>query len=150
MFGATINFTALLSLALIVGAMFAVSLIFDPVGIDASTYVSQQQLAVRKLNTILPLLGALSVISVTAAALLARDDKVRAILLIATIMFIVAAGLITRFGNQPINVIIMSWQPNAVPAAWTEFRDQWWRWHMLRFCCGLIALALMIVATLVR
>lgn len=98
----------------------------------------------------MPLLGAFTIILVGVSALLARDDKVRFWLLIATVMFIIAAGLITRFGNQPINTIMMTWQPSTIPVEWTQLRDEWWRWHMLRLCSGLAALSLMIVATLIH
>ncbi len=150
MFDATINFTALLSLALVVGAMFGVWLIFDPAGLDAGSYLTQQQIGIRKLNTVMPLLGALSIILAAVLTFLARDNHVRLILLIGTVICIVAAGLITRFGNQPINTIVMTWQQCSAPAEWTQLRDEWWRCHILRFCFGFVGLSLMIVATIIR
>ncbi|HEY5363477.1 MAG TPA: DUF1772 domain-containing protein [Aestuariivirga sp.] len=150
MFDATINFTALLTAALIVGAMFGFWLILDPAGLDAGSYVTQQQIGIRKLNTVMPLLGALLIILTAWAAILARDDRVRLTLLIAAVICFVAAGVITRFGNQPINAIVMTWQAGSAPVEWTQLRDAWWRWHILRLCSGLAGLSLMIVATLVR
>lgn len=150
MFDATINFTALLVAALIVGAMFGVWLIFDPAGLDAGTYISQQQIGIRKLNTVMPLLGGLSIVLAAVAAIVARDDRARVTLLITAVICFIAAGVITRFGNQPINTIVMTWQAGSVPTDWTQFRDAWWRWHNMRLCCGLVGLSLMIVATLIR
>jgi hypothetical protein len=40
--------------------------------------------------------------------------------------FFVVAGLVTRFGNQPINAVVMTWQASAPPSGWEEARDQWW------------------------
>ncbi|MGE5669570.1 MAG: anthrone oxygenase family protein [Betaproteobacteria bacterium] len=60
----------------------------------------------------------------------------------------VAAGVVTRFGNQPINAQVMTWAPNAPPANWTDFRDWWWRWHTVRTVAMVAALAMLILATL--
>jgi len=40
----------------------------------------------------------------------------------------VAAGPITRFANQPINLIVTTWSADAPSADWTRHRDDWWRW----------------------
>jgi hypothetical protein len=57
-----------------------------------------------------------------------------------------AAGLITRFLNQPINAIVMAWLPAAPPADWTDLRDSWRHWHVVRLMCGVGGLLLLIVA----
>ena len=150
MVDATINFAALLLAALVVGAMFGVWLIFDPSGLDAGTYIAQQQLGIQKLNAILPFLGAATIGLTIVDAILARDDRVRLALLTAAIIAIATAGIITRFGNQPINAIVITWQANMPPADWTQWRDTWWHWHLLRLCSGILGLSLLIMATLAR
>jgi len=106
--------------ALIAGGMFVIWVGYDPAALSPSTYVEQQQNAIRALNVVMPVLGAI----VVAAA------------------FLIISGLVTRFGNQPINALVMSWDIARPPANWTELRDQWWGFHRLRTLCGLIALAL--------
>jgi hypothetical protein len=56
--------------------------------------------------------------------------------------FLILSGLLTHFGNQPINDLVMTWEIARPPANWTELREQWWGFHRLRTFCGLIALAL--------
>lgn len=52
------------------------------------------------------------------------------------LLLLVAAGLITRFGNQPINAVIMTW--GAVPPdGWQMIRDTWWNWHLARLAAGI-------------
>jgi len=150
MIGTAIDFANLMLAALLVGAMFGVWLTNNPAGLDAAAYVAQQQHSIRTLNTPLPVLGGVTILATLIAAALARGDRTKlALLLIAAAAFI-AAGLITRFLNQPINAIVIGWVPDAPPASWTELRDEWWRWHLLRLAAGLGGLALVIVAALKR
>lgn len=144
----TINFANLLLAALVVGAMFGVCLLFNPAGLDAASYVSQQQQGVRALNLKMPLLGALTTILTLAAAVLARSERTRLTVLLLAAGLFVAAGLITRFLNQPINAVIMTWSAQAPPPSWTRLRDAWWRWHLLRFSAGLGGLCLLLLAAL--
>ncbi|MGA8907819.1 MAG: DUF1772 domain-containing protein [Acidobacteriaceae bacterium] len=60
----------------------------------------------------------------------------------------VVAGLVTRFVNQPINAIVMTWQNDAPPESWMDLRDRWWRWHAVRLFAGLGGLSLVILAML--
>jgi uncharacterized membrane protein len=71
-------------------------------------------------------------------------------LLVGTIACLVASGLITRFLNQPINAIVITWRPDAPPANWTDVRNKWWRWHVIRLLAGLGGLSLLIAAMLRR
>ena len=57
MFAAIIDFANLLFAALLVGAMFAVWLVFNPAGLNAGTYVALHQQGVRTLHPALPILG---------------------------------------------------------------------------------------------
>lgn len=146
--GLVFAFASLVLAALIVGAMFAVCLLFNPAGLDATTYVVQQQWGVRTLHPQLPLLGIVTVLAILAAAFLSRGDRLHLTLLFFAAGLFVAAGLITRFLNMPINAVVMSWSPQAPPADWVQLRDAWWRWHLLRFSTGTAGLCLLIIATL--
>jgi uncharacterized membrane protein len=150
MIATVIDFANLLLAALLAGAMFGVSLMLRPAGLDAVIYIVQQQNGIRALNSVMPALGGLTLLLTLAAALLARDDRTRLSLLLAAAACLLAAGLITRFLNQPINAIVMTWAANAAPAEWTQLRDEWWRWHLVRLGFALIALSLTIAAALRR
>ena len=150
MFATTIDFANLLLAALVVGAIFGAWLSLDPAGLDASSYVAQQQHAIRAFNVTLPVLGGMMTLLTIVAAVLARDDYARLALLLTAVACFVAAGLITRFLNQPINAIVMTWSAAAPPAEWTQLRDDWWRWHGFRTVAAIGGLCVLIAASLRR
>lgn len=148
MFEAFVNFVALLLAALLVGSMFSVWLIFDAAGLDGATYTTQQQLAIRALNVTLPVLGAATLLATSVEGMLVRGTTLRFALVVAAFVTLAAAGLITRFANQPINARVLAWTAATPPADWSEWRDTWWQWHLVRLGCGLVGLSCLISATL--
>ncbi len=136
--------------ALIAGGMFVIWAGYDPATLSPSTYVEQQQNAIRALNVVMPVLGAIAIaIALTlVSAFLQRKDRAVFVLLVVAAAFLIISGVVTRFGNQPINALVMSWDIARPPANWTELRDQWWGFHRLRTLCGLIALALITWASI--
>jgi uncharacterized membrane protein len=146
----TMRFVGLLLTSLLVGTMFGVWLGFDPAALSAAAYVEMQQNAIRALNTTLPALGLVCIVLTVTLAALSRHDRRACALLIAAAMCLIAAGLITRFANQPINAVVMTWTAQAPAVNWTELRDAWWRWHTLRTVAGVGALALALLAALGR
>jgi len=150
MLSAMLDFTNVLLAALLVGAMFGVWLFLNPAGSDAVLYTALQQQGIRGLDKTMPALGAATILVTIAAAALAKGDRTRFGLLVGTVACLVVAGAITRFQNQPINRIVMTWRADAPPANWMGLRDEWWRWHLLRLSAGLCGLSLLIAATLKR
>ena len=141
-------FVLLLLAALLVGTMFGIWVGFDPAALSAQAYVEQQQNAIRSLNTFLPALGAVCIALTVALAVLSQG-RTRGWLGAAAVCLVVA-GLITRFGNQPINAIVITWSPQAPDARWMEMRDTWWHWHTLRTLFGIVAISFALVAALGR
>jgi hypothetical protein len=150
MFAPVIDFANLLLAALVVGTMFGIWLGYNPAGLDATVYVTQQQHAIGALNVVLPVLGGITVLLTMTAAALAAGDRPRLALLLTAAASFIVAGLITRFLNQPINAVVMTWSAEAPPANWMQLRDDWWRWHVMRLTAGIGGLSLLIAATLKR
>jgi uncharacterized membrane protein len=101
------------------------------------------------LNTLLPAMGGVSVVlAITLAVLSKQDPRCRDLLVGAALLMIVAAA-VTRFGNQPINAVIMQWSLQSPAPNWAEMRDQWWHWHIARTVAAVAALALTVLAVLV-
>src|ERR1700722_2126583 len=148
MLSVIVDFTNLLLAALLVGAMFAVWLVFNPAGLDGGTYVALQQQGVRTLHPALPILGVTTILVTITAAVLSRSDSARFWLLIATAACLAASGLITRFLNMPINAIVMTWTSDSLPSNWMGLRNAWGRWHCLRLVTGIAGFALLLAATL--
>jgi uncharacterized membrane protein len=144
---AFIGFANVLLTGLVAGAMFGIWLGFDPRSLSPSTYVEQQQNAIRALNVAMPVLGAICIVLTIAHAILVRTRRSAfRLLLIAALSFVIA-GVVTRFGNQPINATVMTWRPTAPPARWAEARDQWWRWHIVRTIAGVAGFICVIAAS---
>ncbi|HMK60915.1 MAG TPA: DUF1772 domain-containing protein [Dissulfurispiraceae bacterium] len=142
------QFIDLLLVALLVGTMFGIWIGFNPAELSASTYVEQQQRTIRALNTLMPLLGAVCIFLTIALAVLTKDSPHARYVLVITAICLLIAGVVTRFKNQPINSLIMTWDAQALPANWAEFRDQWWQWHIVRTVAGIAALCLLILSVL--
>jgi Domain of unknown function (DUF1772) len=150
MFALITNFANLLFASLLVGAMFGVQLFMNPAGLTAASYIVLQQQGIRKFNNKLPVLGAATILVTIGAAMLARTDGRRVYLLSAAAVCFIAAGLVTRFLNQPLNAVVMTWRAETYPLDWTTLRDEWWRGHMVRLASGLLGLSLVIAAALMR
>ena len=147
----TLSFVRLANIifaALIAGGMFVIWAGYDPATLSPSTYVEQQQNAIRALNVVMPVLGAIAIALTLISAFLQRKDRTVFVLLIVATAFLIISGVVTRFGNQPINALVITWDIARPPANWTELRDQWWGFHRLRTFCGLIALALITWASI--
>lgn len=142
------RFVLLFVLALLVGAMFGILVGYNPARLSASAYVEQQQNAIRSLNTLLPAMGALCILLTVTLAVRARTDPRVRYLHVAAAVLMGVAAVVTRFGNQPINALVMTWSAQAPAAEWMQLRDSWWQWHILRCSAGCVALALTICAVL--
>jgi hypothetical protein len=142
------RFISLLLTSLLVGAMFGIWLGFNPVALTAMAYVEMQQNAIRALNVSLPVLGLVCVLLTAALAALTKADKRGRYLLVTAAICLAIAGVVTRFGNQPINAAVMTWSPQAPAANWMELRDSWWHWHILRTVLGVSGLSLALLAAL--
>lgn len=142
------RFVLLVLLSLLVGTMFGIWVGYNPAVLSATSYVEQQQNAIRAFNTLLPAIGAVCILLTGAIAYRTRSDaRVRSLHVVAALLMIVAA-VVTRFGNQPINAIVMTWSPEAPGANWMQLRDDWWQWHIVRSVAGIGALALTVAAVL--
>jgi Domain of unknown function (DUF1772) len=102
--------------------------------------VEQQQNTIRELNLLMISLVIVATIITIGSALLQINNKQVFIPLLFAAAFFVACIMISRFGNQPINVSIMRWNLNSLPSNWTILRDKWWSFHIIRTIAELIAL----------
>lgn len=137
-----IRFLNLLLAGLVAGTVCGIWLGYNPAGLSAQTYVEQQQNVIASLNTLMPLLGLLTIILTMLSAFLQKERSGAFIMLLIAAALLIASGLVTRFGNQPINAVVMTWSKSSIPDNWTELRDQWWSLHTVRAGTSLLAFAL--------
>jgi uncharacterized membrane protein len=143
-----VRFVLLLLLALLVGTMVGIWVGFNPVSLSASAYVEQQQNAIRALNVLLPATGAACIVLTLLLAFMTAGDPRSRYALLAVAALLVVAALVTRFGNQPINAVVITWSAQSPAANWTQLRDAWWHWHIVRSIAGVAALALLVLTVL--
>lgn len=142
----TIGFINILIVALVAGTVFGIWLGYNPNKLSSASYVEQQQEAIRALNVKMPIMGAIGILLTIASALMARSDRKTLYLLIGAAVCLLAAGLVTRFGNQPLNAIVITWDPQAPPVNWMDFRNAWWNWHIIRTVASVAGLCLLLFA----
>ncbi|MGI8599392.1 MAG: DUF1772 domain-containing protein [Chitinophagaceae bacterium] len=140
-----IIFFNLLLAAMLAGTMFGIWIGYNPIDLSASGYVEQQQNMIRQLKVLMPLLGYLTIVLTLISAFLQKQSKIVFISLLIAVTLMVVSGLITRFGNQPINDIVMTWSINSPPDNWIELRDKWSTLHMIRTNFVLFALSIIII-----
>jgi uncharacterized membrane protein len=139
-----IRFLNLMMAALVAGSIFGIWIGYNPHRLSAQAYIEQQQGAILSLNTLMPLLGLVTILLTLANAFLQQASASTFRGLIVATIFLVASGLVTRFGNQPINSLVINWDPGSPPDNWMVLRDKWWSFHMIRTLSALIALALIV------
>ncbi|QGQ93813.1 DUF1772 domain-containing protein [Paenibacillus psychroresistens] len=140
----------LLLVALVVGTMFGIWFGLNPKQMPYPVYLEHQQLLIRSLNVKLPLLAAVGIVLTIISAVLCRKDRNMLLLLIVAAIFLIVAGIITRFLNQPINAKMMTWVIENPPSDWISLRDSWWKWHIVRSIAGLIGLTILILGLLIN
>jgi hypothetical protein len=137
-----IRFLNIIIAALLAGTSFGIWMGFNPLNLSPSTYIEQQQNMVRALNVLMiTLVFGATIITIISAILQRGDMKAFFPLLIASLFFI-ACIIISRFGNQPINNVIMTWTSGTIPNNLSELREKWWSFHIMRTIAELIALCL--------
>jgi uncharacterized membrane protein len=142
-----VRFLQLVILALLTGTMFGIWIGFNPMQLSATTYVEQQQNAIRSLNSLLPAMGLVCILLTAFLAVQSKYPRVRYILIGAAALLILA-GIVTRFANQPINAIVLTWSAQSPPAEWAQLREQWWQWHIVRTVAAIGSLVLSLVAAI--
>lgn len=139
-----IRFLNTVMMALVAGTVFGIWIGYNPKDLSAPTFVEQQQSAINALNTLMPLLGLITMILTLITTYYYRKEKKVVIIMFVAVVFLVLSGLITRFGNQPINSIVMTWDMNAPPGNWVDLRNQWWTYHIARTATTFIGLCLIV------
>src|SRR5665647_2288491 len=119
-----IRFLNIIIAALLAGVSFGIWIGFNPLGLSPSTYVDQQQNMLRALKVLMISLVIIATIITIASAFLQKNNKPVFIALLIAAVFFIACILITRFGNKPIDDMVMTWTSDSLPANWTELRDK--------------------------
>lgn len=145
-----ILFGSLLFVGLTAGAAFVVWFVYNPDGMSSAFYVENMQHSIRRLTIPLPAIVVLGLLFTALASFQARNDRPVFSLLAAACLCVLAVGLITRFGNIPINDQILTWNIGSPPPGWLTIAKEWWRLQTARVILQIAALCLVISAVLIR
>jgi Domain of unknown function (DUF1772) len=141
----------LIVMALLSGTMFAIAVGFNPSALSSTTYLEQQQAMIRSFNTLLPAMGAFCILLLGVLAFRSAGiAPIACALFCCAGLLMIAAAIITRFANQPINAIVATWTSNSMPLDWMVVRDRWWSWHLVRSAAALSAYVLTVVGFFIR
>jgi len=143
-----IRFINIYIAALLTGVSLGIWIGFNPSNLSASTYVEQQQNMIQSLNLLLSSLAILITLITLVSAFIQKENKPVFISLIVAALFFIACIVISWFGNQPINNIVMTWTADTLPENWVSLRDKWWSFHIMRTITELIALCLITWASI--
>ena len=143
-----IRFIDTLMAGLMAGALWVIWIGYNPKSLSATAYVEQQQSVIKALNTLMPLLGLMVILLTLALAYLQKEDRSVFLILLTAAIFLIISGLVTRFGNQPINSIVMQWEQADIPGEWIALRNTWWSWHIVRTITTLSAFCLIVWANI--
>ncbi|MCA8867373.1 MAG: DUF1772 domain-containing protein [Rhodobacteraceae bacterium] len=146
----SLQFAASLILAMVAGSTFGIWRGYNPTTYSAATFVEMHQGAVGGLNVLLPGMALAAMLCTIALAWLAYGRGPAFQLYAGALVFMVAAGIVTRFLNQPINAIVMTWTVETLPANWAQIRDTWWTWHLVRTGTSVLAMAFLLAAVIVN
>lgn len=135
-----IRFLNIILAALLAGISLGIWIGFNPMDLTASTYVEQQQNMLRALRVLMVLLVFMATIITVLSAFLQKSDRTVFITLLAAALFFVACILITRFGNKPIDDVVLTWTSGTIPDNWVDLRNKWWSLHIMRTIAEISAL----------
>jgi hypothetical protein len=137
-----LRYVTLLAAALLAGVSFGIWIGFDPSHLSATAYVEQQQSMLGALRVLMVGLVFGATFLTIALAVSQRSNKPVFYALVVAAMFFVACILITRFGNKPIDDVVMTWTTDTLPDNWTELRDTWVSLHTWRTFTECVALCI--------
>jgi archaellum biogenesis protein FlaJ (TadC family) len=140
MLTAIVLFLNIIIAALLAGVSFGIWIGFNPSGLSALTYIEQQQNMLQSLRTLMVMLVVTATLITILSAYLQRNNKYIFSSLCVAALFFAACILITLFGNKPIDEITLTWTKESIPDNWTQLRDKWWSFHILRTIAEILAL----------
>lgn len=145
-----ILFGSLVFVGLTAGAAYVVWFDYNPHGMSGPLYIAKMQHAIRVLTIPLPAIVLLGLLFTVVASFQARRDRPVFYLLVAASVCVLVVGLITRFGNIPINDQILTWRFDTPPENWAAVAQKWWHLQTTRLILQIAAFGLVSSAVLVR
>ncbi|MBI3898405.1 MAG: DUF1772 domain-containing protein [Gammaproteobacteria bacterium] len=144
-----LNLFAVLATGLAAGAMMAFALVVVSVydEIPCSTYLQVHLPVSARMDKFMPIVAAGS-LCLGLLLLGLTNDNFKRIFFGLAVICILAAIVISRWKNVPINRIMDTWNKTAPPAETSAFRGEWKLWHRIRTGCMAAAMVAFLTAIL--
>ncbi len=136
------RFLTIILVALLAGVSFGIWKGANPMQLTPLSYLEQQQNTIGSLQALMISLVVGATLVTLITAFLHRQDKLIFISLIIAALFLISCMLITKFGNVPIDSLVMSWTVDTMPADWMTYRNKWWNYHIARTAVEMVALVI--------
>ncbi len=150
MFIFIIRFFDILFSGLLAGIMICIWQSADYKTSSETTNLVIHQATIKLFNDKIPLLGLMAILLSLAFAAMKNQIMIIFVPLLIASLFLIAGGIITRYGNQPINKQIQRWSKDFIPSKWEYVRDKWFSFHIYRTIFTLLAFILIIFASLIN
>lgn len=148
MFIFIIRFFDILFSGLLSGIMICIWQGADNKGISEKTNLEIQQANIRIFSDKIPFLGWITILLTLVSAAMQNQIIPIFIPLLLASLLLTGGGIITRYGNRPINKQIQRWSNNFIPSKWEYIKDKWFSYHIYRTILTLLAFVLIIFASL--
>jgi hypothetical protein len=143
-------FSSALAISLTAGRAFWGWMGENPFHMSGRTYVEFFQQLDRHIALPIALTGMGGPLLAAAAALAHRGQRRVVMLLSAAAVLGVVASVVTVTVHVPINQLLATWDPAALPAGYEQHLHRWSTWHQVRFTAMFIAMCAVFGAMLVR
>src|SRR5579864_3908225 len=127
-----IRFFDILISGLLAGIMICIWQGADSKDALEPTNFELQQANMKTCKDKIPLLGLMTILLTLASAALQNHIMIIFIPLLLASLLLLISGIITRYGNQPINKQIQRWSKAYIPGKWEYIRDKWVYYHIYR------------------
>lgn len=74
----------------------------------------------------------LSIYGLLAILFFIEKSKIKGILVLVVIFFLLGNTFVALQGNRPLNDLFLTWTPTTIPSNWTSLRDEWFSYHLYR------------------
>jgi hypothetical protein len=126
----------ILTLLALMGASGVIEFIFSPIGykISGTTFIEMHRPVDLLMRSIGPVMFTimLSLYGILAILFFIEKSKIKAFLIIAAILLLLANTFVALQGNRPLNDLFLTWTPTTIPSNWSGLRDEWFRYHLYR------------------
>lgn len=129
---------SMLAAGIIAGMMLSIAIAnYAARGLPEESWTLRFQLENKLFTKTMPFFLLAPLVGLGAAIFLTGGGT-RQIFVAAAVMTLIVL-LITIFLEVPINDQVGSWSAGAAPVEWTEVRDRWLWYHLIRTITGIIA-----------